>query len=1162
MNIQRRLQGSLMLAALLLTCLTGWRAMSIAEAPALRGTETPSLPVGSLAGGVLVQWEQTRVLLEPRRGPGASLKVGQRVEIGEARFSLRASEPSSLTILRRPWSVYAHATQGFRRIDFGSDPLGREDGVRDRVLLPGEGGAFHLVPNRPSSEPRFLPEDRGAVLVAERDGVVVEQMGSKVVLATGQRIAVKERFDVDIGESRLRIAWVESIQAKAVSGADGEVVGYRSSLGADFVVRRLAIPATSELVLTIEDLDGGLIKSLTRAGGRQLVHGRNDRLGPMRRGVLPARAADLQLEEAIAEGLEEGWVEIGRERSTVDLPSTRSGRAPRDDLGWTLSHSLVALLEDYDRARLPTGLRALRGLSPAQGRCRPESGGGWTSLRWDEKLTAWVPGDRSGAGQVTLCEIPVVGDHVVIEVGLPASWRVGGEDWTTLPGTPQRWQSHERKASGTLSVRLDARRPAIAPDRIAAAVAGGPKGTFLQAVHVSSKAFEGWDKPGAESTSAAEAIWTPVVGDRWRAEGEAPEALASTERRVFLRIPVRAAREGLVALDVQVPGEVRGATWNGADLPASVFDRARDGFSRLSLRLSRGDNVLAVHTARPPRSPALAAGGAQFEPDEMGRPKALAQAVADRRARRAVAPDHVPRLVTSHDGPDAPAIVVERGDGSLRGGHRIRVSAGRGVAGEAEIPTDTGVVRVRSDRTHGVRVIAQGGTLWTGQGEPLDLPLHPPGSDPMWSAWSPGSRLVLAGSPVRLVLSRDEGEYRTAIPSGLPASVALSLDDDLQDDALAVLDAHLDGLSTEPVSDSHALRGAVFAMNAVSGEILACAGRDSEGAAAPTACWEDHDLRPGSSFKPLLALAALESSDPTVRSMVNGALPPGLQRAALSGSLASARLPVLPAGSRSDLPLRTRLRNFRGVATPKDRALEGALRSSDNVWFGYLGLLMHEPLREGWLQSGIADDARREAAWPPHALARAAGFGTELDLGFDLSGYVGRVPADAPTSDAALAARSVGQDQVRASPLGVAAILAAIATNGEAPRPRLDPHLPTTRVRLATPAAAARVRAALHEVVRAGTASRAFATNPYRHRIFGKTGSSQRVDAKGLPRTDSWFAGVVLPPEGTAESPVVLVAVLPGAGLGGEHAARVVDGVSRALAAARGWSSRAEASRG
>ena len=112
--------------------------------------------------------------------------------------------------------------------------------------------------------------------------------------------------------------------------------------------------------------------------------------------------------------------------------------------------------------------------------------------------------------------------------------------------------------------------------------------------------------------------------------------------------------------------------------------------------------------------------------------------------------------------------------------------------------------------------------------------------------------------------------------------------------------------------------------------------------------------------------------------------------AAASGSLTAARLPSLPRGSRSDLRLHTRLQNFRGRATPTDRALEGALRSSDNVWFAYLGLLLHEPLREGWLGAGIADDDRRGEAWPVHTLARNAGFDARLDLGFGVTGRAGR----------------------------------------------------------------------------------------------------------------------------------------------------------------------------
>ncbi|MCO4774176.1 MAG: hypothetical protein KDA24_29365, partial [Deltaproteobacteria bacterium] len=382
---------------------------------------------------------------------------------------------------------------------------------------------------------------------------------------------------------------------------------------------------------------------------------------------------------------------------------------------------------------------------------------------------------------------------------------------------------------------------------------------------------------------------------------------------------------------------------------------------------------------------------------------------------------------------------------------------------------------------------------------------------------------------------------------------ALTLDDDLQDDAYAALDAHLDGLGTSGVPDTHPLRGALLAMDAVTGEILACAGRDADGAASPEACWKDTDLRPGSAFKPAVALAALGSADPTVRAMLDGDLPSGLRRAALSGTLTAARLPALPLGSEPDLSLRTRLRNFRGVASPRDRALEGALRSSDNVWFGYLGLLMHEPLREGWAGVGIVDDARRERAWPVHALARRAGFDTPLDLGFGVRGAAGRVPSDEPDSDAPIAARSVGQDGVRATPLGIASFLAAIATDGTTPRASLVPGGSGVEERLISRRGASRLRDALHAVVLKGTAARAFSDNPDRSLVFGKTGSSQRIDAQGVPRTDSWFGGVVMPPEGGVGHPVVLVGVLPGAGLGGAHAAEVVDAFSRAVVKARGW---------
>ncbi len=128
-----------------------------------------------------------------------------------------------------------------------------------------------------------------------------------------------------------------------------------------------------------------------------------------------------------------------------------------------------------------------------------------------------------------------------------------------------------------------------------------------------------------------------------------------------------------------------------------------------------------------------------------------------------------------------------------------------------------------------------------------------------------------------------------------------------------------------------------------------------------------------------------------------------------------------------------------------------------------------------------------------------------------------------------------------------------VATDGQIPRPRLDPDREPSRIRVLPAADAATLRTALADVVVRGTAARAFADHPWRSLMIGKTGSAQRIDGNGLPRTDSWFAGAVLPPSDLAGSPVVVVVVMPGAGLGGRHAAEVADHVSRAVIVARGW---------
>jgi cell division protein FtsI/penicillin-binding protein 2 len=238
---------------------------------------------------------------------------------------------------------------------------------------------------------------------------------------------------------------------------------------------------------------------------------------------------------------------------------------------------------------------------------------------------------------------------------------------------------------------------------------------------------------------------------------------------------------------------------------------------------------------------------------------------------------------------------------------------------------------------------------------------------------------------------------------------------------------------------------------------------------------------------------------------------------------------------------------------PTDATLEDALRSSLNTWFGYAGLLMHRPLREGWGSAGIADVDGRLAAWPVAEVADAAGFGRRIDLGAGRTGTGGRFPQAAVEGDAPLAARSIGQGDVTATPLGIATLLAPVLADGWTPLPRLSRDRPIEKRRVMDASAAKRLRLALHDVVRRGTASRAFSDHPHRELMLGKTGSAQRVDSDGVTRTDAWFVGAIVPPAGADGPPVVLVVVLPGGGLGGRIAAEVVDALSREVILLRGW---------
>ncbi len=1277
MNLLRRVRIGLLLAGCLLIGATAWRASNLVAARGPAGAKTVAIDVDRVAGGVLIDVDDEGVRARVA-GKSRTLVSGAPLEIGEVTLELTGGRTErTREILRRDWSVYAHPERGFRRIDFGPDPTGRVDGVRDRIVVPpierSSTGWFHLAPATSGAEPRFLPDDRLAWVVAEQDGLIVAAGGLEHRLQAGGRARVQDRFTIwhEAAPVHLSVRWQPVRRARPVLDGAGRVQGYRDVDAVDLVV--LATEPTDEPSATqLLVQHGGTSRRIPlESPSRLLLHGRRDQLGPFGRGVLPTRAADRQLEAAVADGLADGWIRVEPGRSYVDVPGDEDG--PAEGLTWALSRSVVDLIDDYDRARSPIAFRLGPGLVAASTRCFDE-GEREVGIRFAPALEAWVPAGRP-LGGVHHCTIPRRGavEHSWIETATPSAWRAGPEaEWVGLPSRPGTWRRHRIEGAVELELRLDGRPARVGPDRVAASVAGGPAGTTLVAdgARLSGRGFASWDRLTPATEAAARSVWTRLPGDRWGVEGVAPAAVPDRPRPVFIRLPVVAKTAGWVALDVAAPGSIVSARWNDQPLDAvSLPEPNPEGTRRLSVKVRPGDNLLALHVERPPTAPAAEAGGARFLTDARGTPTALAEHVAERRARRSVVTDVLPDSVVDRDAADAAAVMIERGTPGLEAGRRWQIGPARERAATAELIlaagpgvvarndfgalvltrsglewhngerlTLGGVRRVETDpdgpplagfkirpntrwdltpdgravagpdfrlrsapscggeelsssivvvyagvarcvdvlgrprwaddpgadalpatrlrvRTDGFEKLTVGSSrpasLWTPDAEVTGVPASPHADRSV--EWPAGAWLVIPGWDLRLRRPWPEGEAALRAVAAV-TSGRVTIDDDLQAQALRALDDHRERFAVaDPASDTHALRGAVLLLDARDGDVLACAARDAAGRESPSACWTNHDLRPGSTFKIATAAAALGSSDPLVKALIDGRQPAGLIRTGGSGSLEDARLPRLPRGSGADRALRTRLHNFKNKPMASDLDLSGALRGSVNTWFGYAGLLMHRPLREGWGDAAVASEADRTAAWPVLDVAGAAGFGERIDLGLGVWGTGGDVPHRAADSDAAVAARAIGQDAVRATPLGVAGLVSMVATDGQIPLPRLDPDREPSRSRVLPAADAATLRSALAEVVVRGTAARAFADHPWRSLMIGKTGSAQRVDGNGLPRTDSWFAGAVLPPSDLAGSPIVVVVVMPGAGLGGRHAAEVADQVSRAVIVSRGW---------
>lgn len=333
------------------------------------------------------------------------------------------------------------------------------------------------------------------------------------------------------------------------------------------------------------------------------------------------------------------------------------------------------------------------------------------------------------------------------------------------------------------------------------------------------------------------------------------------------------------------------------------------------------------------------------------------------------------------------------------------------------------------------------------------------------------------------------------------------------DSVVTTIDPEVQQAARDALGDQ---RGAVAAVNPQTGAVLALwssptwdpnevATFDDD---AARAAWErleaaDPDPRlnrasqetfaPGSTFKIITAATALEAGMPVDRTFDD----PGRFR--------------LP-GTATDIP------NFGGGrcngGSPLD--LARALHVSCNTTFAQLGSEFNDQL-----------------------VTQAQRFGFTTDLGGQIPGLApSAVTDESGTLDPASAGQAgIGQLNVRATPLQMAAAAGAIGTNGMLRVPRLVSSVqdyggatvrtfdPATFGQAVSPTTAASLREMLVGVVERGTGQAARIPGV---RVAGKTGTAQRGEGQD---PNVWFVGFA-----PADNPTVAVAVLVenGAGVGSE----------------------------
>lgn len=378
---------------------------------------------------------------------------------------------------------------------------------------------------------------------------------------------------------------------------------------------------------------------------------------------------------------------------------------------------------------------------------------------------------------------------------------------------------------------------------------------------------------------------------------------------------------------------------------------------------------------------------------------------------------------------------------------------------------------------------------------------------------------------------------------------ALFSDTDSSADVTLTLRHDVQTVAREALGDR---RGSVVALDPRTGEILAFWS------------WPSYDPTPLGSVdldEARAAWAALDElpagEDPRLARMYREIFFPGstfkivTAGAGLTAEVMTLSRPVLPAATTYTPPLTTvELGNF-GGGTCGGTLLE-ALRVSCNTWFAEAAaeIIGAEAMIDGAEAFGFNDT-------PPIDLPAPVASFYPTDYGAQVGVTDGDPPVPILENTPALAQTGIGQNDVKATPLQMAMVAAAVANNGAVMTPHVMSEIRdrdgdvVERADIATwrtavaPSDARALRRAMLDVVTSGT-GRGLAIEGFE--IGAKTGTAQ-VDAERPDDTHGWIIGFGGPP---GQDPTVAVAVIvesvPGQGqqTGGGTAAPIARQVLQA----------------